>query len=97
MIKIDLGGGNFANIAALKNSNPLELATKFCQDYKLPTSIIEPLCYRINTNIHSHFEISDAARHNQDSGNQGYAAQTKSATAAVARDKSGKRNKSEKK
>ena len=30
VIKIDLGEGAFANINCAKNSNPLELATKFC-------------------------------------------------------------------
>lgn len=51
VIKIDLGGGKFSNIAALKNSNPLELATRFCQEYSLPEAIIEPLRSRIATNI----------------------------------------------
>ena len=51
MIKIDLGGGKFANIAALKNSNPLQLAAQFCQEYSLPEAIIEPLRSRIITNI----------------------------------------------
>lgn len=30
MIKIDLGGGKFASINALKDSNSIELATQFC-------------------------------------------------------------------
>lgn len=56
VIKIDLGGENYASITAFKNSNPLELATNFCQFHKLPDAIIEPLCYRIRTNIRTHFE-----------------------------------------
>ena len=59
LIKIDLGGENYANIAAFKNSNPLDLATKFCRDYQLPDTIIEPLCYRIRTNVRSHFTKID--------------------------------------
>jgi hypothetical protein len=51
IIKIDLGGGNFANVTAKKNSNALEVATKFCQDYSLPVAIIEPLCSRITANM----------------------------------------------
>ena len=30
LIKIDLGGDNYANIEAFKNSNSLDLAAKFC-------------------------------------------------------------------
>lgn len=63
LIKIDLGGENYANIKAFINSNPLELATNFCQDYKLPDSIIEPLCYRIRTNIRTHF--ADSSQNNR--------------------------------
>ena len=55
VIKIDLGDGNFANINCAKNSNPLELATKFCQEQQLPDSIIGPLCNRIQANIESHY------------------------------------------
>ena len=33
LIKIDLGAENFANIAAYRNASPLDLATKFCQEY----------------------------------------------------------------
>jgi len=47
VIKIDLGGGNFANITAQKNSNPAQLASKFCHEYQLPEAIIDPLCNRI--------------------------------------------------
>ena len=47
VIKIDLGDGKLANIAAYKNSNPFELARRFCDEYHLPESVIEPLRARI--------------------------------------------------
>ena len=45
------------DIIALRNSNPVELATKFCNDYSLPEAIIDPLCNRIRQNMETHYNI----------------------------------------
>lgn len=64
VIRIDLGGDNFASVTAHKNSNPMQLAEKLCVDYGLPDVIIEPLCHRIRINMDTHFSRSS---HHDDS------------------------------
>ena len=93
MIKIDLGGENYANIAAFRNSNPLELAKKFCNDYSLPETIIEPLCYRIRTNIRTHFVTASSPGNRIDNR----ISKAKASKGPKTEPNSAKRNKSEKK
>mmetsp|Transcript_24308 Transcript_24308/g.32569 ORF Transcript_24308/g.32569 Transcript_24308/m.32569 type:complete len:116 (-) Transcript_24308:3241-3588(-) len=58
VIRIDLGGGNFASVTAHKYSDPHQLAEKLCQEYGLPEAIMEPLSNRIQLNMESHFRNS---------------------------------------
>ena len=55
VIRIDLGGENFASVTAFKNSNPMQLAERLCLEHGLPETIIDPLCNRIRINMDSHF------------------------------------------
>ena len=58
VIRIDMGGGNFASVTAHKYSDPHQLAEKLCNDYDLPEAIIEPLSNRIAMNMEQHYQGS---------------------------------------
>ena len=66
VIRIDLGGENFASVTAFKNSNPMQLAERLCAEHNLTEAIIDPLCNRIRMNMDSHF--SHCSSHHDDSG-----------------------------